>query len=57
MSTILLAFLFGFLNELHQLFIVSRTFNKFDLLANVMGTIMVILVIKFTTKFIRALKI
>ncbi|MFI5405668.1 MAG: VanZ family protein, partial [Nitrososphaerales archaeon] len=36
-STILLAFLFGFLNELHQLFIVSRTFNKFDLLANVLG--------------------
>jgi VanZ family protein len=56
-STFLLTFLFGFLNEMYQLFIETRTFNKFDLLANVLGSILMILFIKFTAKIISDLKI
>jgi len=54
--TLLLTSLFGMLNELHQLFIPSRTFNKFDLLANILGSLLVVIVIKFSLKIIRILK-
>ena len=55
--TFLLAFLFGLLNEFHQLFIPSRSFNKFDLLANLLGSLVVILFIKFTSRIIESIKI
>jgi len=54
--TLLLTFLFGMLNELHQLFIPSRTFNKFDLLANILGSLLIVIVIKLSLKIIRILK-
>ena len=55
--TFLLAFIFGLLNEFHQLFIPSRSFNKFDLLANLLGSLVVILFIKFTSRIIESIKI
>jgi VanZ family protein len=54
--TLLFAFLFGLLNELSQLFIPSRTFNKFDLLANFLGSCLTVIIIKFSIKSIRKLK-
>jgi VanZ family protein len=44
--TIIFAFFFGMLNEFHQLFIPTRSFNKFDLLANMVGIILTIILIK-----------
>jgi len=55
--TLLLTFIFGVLNELHQLFIPSRTFNKFDLLANILGSLLMIIVIKFSLKIISLVKV
>lgn len=47
--TILFASLFGIVNEIHQLFIPTRSFNKFDLLANMVGIILTIILIKITS--------
>jgi len=55
-STLLLVFTFGLLNELHQLFITTRTFNKYDLLANFLGSLLAIIVINISLKIIRLLK-
>ena len=44
--TLLLATAFGFANEVHQIFIPTRTFNKFDLLANLIGIVLTLGVIK-----------
>jgi len=55
--TLLLTSIFGLLNELHQLFIPSRTFNKFDLLANILGSLLMIIVIKFSLKIISLVKV
>jgi len=44
--TILFATLFGMINEFHQIFIPTRTFNKYDLLANLIGIILTIVIIK-----------
>jgi len=52
--TLLIAFGFGLLNEIHQLFIATRSFNKYDLLANILGSILVVIFIKFTTKLFRS---
>ena len=40
--TIVLTTAFGLANELHQIFIPTRTFNKYDLLANLIGIIFTI---------------
>lgn len=45
--TFILASTFGLVNEFHQIFIPSRTFNKFDLLANLIGIVLTLGVIKF----------
>jgi len=45
--TLLLATAFGLANEFHQIFIPTRTFNKFDLLANLIGIVLTLGVIKF----------
>ena len=55
--TFIFASLFGLLNEFHQLFIPSRSFNKFDLLANLLGTLVAILFVKFTSRFMGYLDI
>ena len=55
--TLLLTSIFGMLNELHQLFIPSRTFNKFDLLANILGSLLMVIVIKFSLKIISLVKV
>jgi len=44
--TLLLATAFGLANEFHQIFIPTRTFNKFDLLANLIGIVLTLGVIK-----------
>jgi VanZ family protein len=51
-----LAFSFGFLMEIQQLFLASRTFNKYDLLANVLGSILMILIIKFGIKIYKVIR-
>jgi VanZ family protein len=55
--TLLLTSIFGILNEMHQLFIPSRSFNKLDLLANIFGSVLVLIIIKFSLKIIRILKV
>ena len=45
--TLILATTFGFMNELHQIFIPTRTFNKYDIFANLIGIVVSIVVIKF----------
>jgi len=45
--TLILATAFGLANEFHQIFIPTRTFNKFDLLANLIGIVLTLGVIKF----------
>lgn len=55
--TLLLTTIFGMLNELHQLFIPSRSFNKLDLLANILGSLLMVIVIKFSLIIIRLVKV
>lgn len=46
--TILIATLFGMFNELFQIFIPTRSFNNFDLLANLVGIVSTAIIIKFS---------
>ncbi|MBE0572265.1 MAG: VanZ family protein [Ignavibacteriaceae bacterium] len=55
--TLLLTTIFGMLNELYQLFIPSRSFNKLDLLANILGSLLMVIVIKFSLIIIRLVKV
>jgi VanZ family protein len=52
----LFAFSFGFMMEIQQLLLTSRTFNKYDLLANLLGSILMILMIKFGIKIFRVIR-
>lgn len=58
---VLCAFLFatsfGIMNELLQIFIPYRTFNKLDIIANMLGALSAILTIKFGTSIIKILKL
>ena len=54
--TIFFATLFGILNELHQLFIPTRTFNKYDLLANLIGIVISVGIIKLLALFNKSFK-
>jgi|GEM_PF-3839389 len=55
--TFLFATSFGILNELHQLFIPYRTFNKLDIFANTLGTFAAVMTIKFGTLILKFVKI
>jgi VanZ family protein len=55
--TMFFAFTFGLLNEIHQLFIPTRTFSKFDLLANLLGSILMVIVINLTLRILKLIKI
>ena len=52
----LIAFSFGFMMEIQQLLLTSRTFNKYDLLANMIGSILMILIIKFGIKIFKVIR-
>ncbi|MBK9099206.1 MAG: VanZ family protein [bacterium] len=50
------AFSIGFLIEFNQILLPSRTFNKYDLLANTLGSTLTILIIKFSVKIFKVIK-
>jgi VanZ family protein len=52
----LIAFSFGFIMEIQQLLLTNRTFNKYDLLANLLGSLLMILMIKFGIKIFKVIR-
>jgi VanZ family protein len=53
----LIAISFGFFIEINQLLVPTRSFNKYDLLANVLGSIFMILLIKIGEKILKVIKV
>lgn len=54
--TLLFASLFGVLNELNQIFIPGRSANMLDMIANFLGSLLTILIIKFSLKILKSFK-
>ncbi len=53
LCTFLFATSFGIMNELLQIFIPYRTFNKLDIIANMLGVLVAILTMKFWISVIK----
>jgi len=51
--TLLFTSLFGTLNELNQIFIPGRSANIFDVIANFLGSLLTVLIIKFSFKVLK----
>ncbi|MBE0572716.1 MAG: VanZ family protein [Ignavibacteriaceae bacterium] len=51
--TILFASLFGVLNEFNQIFIPGRSANIYDVIANFIGSLVTVLIIKFSLKILK----
>ena len=54
--TLIFTTLFGILNELFQIFVPSRSANPLDILANFLGSIIMVVLLKYNLNNLRQLK-
>jgi VanZ family protein len=54
--TLLITTIFGILNEIFQIFVPSRTANPLDVLSNILGSIIIVVLLRYNLDNLRELK-